>query len=162
MSDLCSCCGFKEVGRDDTIQFEYRGLSISMFKSGVFCRDCTIQGARGFLEEFRGCLFSIGKKQVRPDWAFYLRLKGKNQDDASEALLHLGVLSQEAVGNWQMVCGGQLSMNPQTGGLCLYFTQEQDARGFAKIAGKEKTYSWHLQQVGKVVTKEEILSPKTA
>ena len=157
-SDLCHGCKEKPpLEEPETARIN--GLSIRIEPFGLLCIDCLKESLRDDFKHLKKRGKEFIKKRdgtIKINWKIIDGLEEESQDFAYDVLLAMDILSLSTEGNWQILAGGGIMLNPRRFQLALYFKKEQDVIDFAKATLSNTLYYWEIQHIPKVITKSDI------
>jgi hypothetical protein len=158
MADKCYLCQRNEASDWKEMSFVYDGINFSPIKFPGTCEDCEKKNVIERFEKFGREFISLKDGKVKIDWKFFSEAYWHERDSHLIRILQdMGIFSYKAEGNWELVSVGVCWLGPVKTGGPLYFTREEDIKEFARLNYATVLYRWQIRQIGKVMSRREIL-----
>lgn len=138
--------------------FAYDGLTFLLSAAGLKCQKCLRKAMIERYEESCKGLVVMKEGRLEVDWNLYREKYRKFQAEAKgefgykidmilSVLLSLRILSSRMIGYWDIVVPGVICFVPKLIGICLCFTKERFAVGYAEAMLKGTVVSWEIKQI---------------
>lgn len=157
---LCYKCQKVITGPPQKTSYIHCDFPVIIFKDGRTCTDCAKFEWLEAFEKFKEFFIFSGERPVL-DWqSYFLGCRVAYRGEMILAVaVSLGILSYNAVGNWEIVVGELITnLNPHSFGGKVFFVYFEDALVYAKSEYSNANYVWEIRQIKEVITKSIALA----
>jgi hypothetical protein len=182
MPDKCIFCPRKMVGFHGKVSFSHEGLIFNFLPEAKMfygqsgeervCPECAKKMA---LKNYTKCnrgLVEQGKGGAKVNWKAFLLAEGRTDSEEygrkeaeiwslmGHLLLHLGIFSTHARGNWVITYSNHTNFNPEFSPWVkkVYFTRKEDALDYAILKwGSRSPEYYQLWKIGEELSLGEAL-----